>query len=115
MPSLAPSSPPHSPSARGSACARLSHMLLRAAQVAMMALLGAREHLEHPPARIELLYNIIRRSMDHLGRGWASLRAVRFGRVSASLPGHTAGTVFAHVEPQTLMYMIVLSVVVVQW
>ena len=90
-------------------------MLLRAAQVAMMALLGAREHLEHPPARIELLYNIIRRSMDHLGRGWASLRAVRFGRVGASLPGHTAGTVFAHVEPQTLMYMIVLSVVVVQW
>mgnify|MGYP006879300410 CR=1 FL=1 len=74
LPSLAPSSPPHSPSARGSACARLSHMLLRAAQVAMMALLGAREHLEHPPARIELLYNIIRRSMGRLGRGWASRR-----------------------------------------
>ena len=74
LPSLAPSSPPHSPSARGSACARLSHMLLRAAQVAMMALLGAREHLEHTPARIELLYNIIRRSMGRLGRGLAWLR-----------------------------------------
>ena len=40
--------------------------------------------------------------------------AVRSSRACVSSPGCTAGTVFAHVEPQILMYMIVLSVVVVQ-
>ena len=41
LPPPAPSSPPHSPSARGSPRARLSHMLLRAVQVTMSTLLGA--------------------------------------------------------------------------
>ena len=39
LPSLAPSSQLHSPSARGSLCARLSHMHLRVSQVAVGACL----------------------------------------------------------------------------
>ena len=49
-------------------------------------------------------------------RGWVSRSRGAFPVLACvSLPGCTPGTVFAHVEPQTLMYMIVLSVVVVQW
>ena len=74
LPNPAPSSPPHSPSACGSPRARLSHMLLRAAQVAMTAHLGAQDDLEQPLAQLRLLYNTTRRSMGRLGRGWASRR-----------------------------------------
>ena len=58
-PTPAPSSPPHSPSSRHSPHARLSHTLSRASQFAMIALLGAREHLAHSLAQPELLYNTI--------------------------------------------------------
>ena len=107
LPTLAPSSPPHSPSSCGCPRTRLPHALLRVAQVAMMALLGAREHLEHPPARIELLYNIIRRSMGHLGRGWASLR-VQCDRAACTrhrLPGDAWTRTYPWIPPQYLFFL----------
>ena len=55
LPNLAPSSPLHAPSARGAPCARMSHTLLRAAQFAMIALLRAREHLEHTLPQLKRL------------------------------------------------------------
>ena len=70
LPSLAPSSQPHSPSARDSPRLRLSHSLLRASQFAMIAFHGPREHLAHPLAQLELLCIFI------CGR-WASLPALR--------------------------------------
>jgi hypothetical protein len=74
MPTLATSSPPHSSSARGSPrSTRLSHALLRGAQVAVLALLGAREDLEHHLARLKLLYNIIGRSIGRFARAGAPL------------------------------------------
>ena len=83
FPHPAPTSPPHSPPARSSPRARLSHMLLRAAQVAMTAHLGAQDDLEHPLAQLRLLYNTTRRSMGRFGRGWASLRVPCYRVVSA--------------------------------
>ena len=74
LPRPAPSSPPHSPSARGSLRARLSHTLLLAAQDAMAALLGARQHLEHALAQMELLCNTIRGLMGRIARVRPSLR-----------------------------------------
>ena len=56
---LAPSGLPHSSSSHGSSLSALSHTLLRAAQVAMLAILGARGHLEHPLSQLELLYTTV--------------------------------------------------------
>jgi len=50
------------------------HTLSRASQIAMIALLGAREHLEHALAQIELLYNTIRGWMGRIARVRPSLR-----------------------------------------
>ena len=83
LPILAPSSPPHSPSARGALHARLSHALLRAAQVAMMALLEAREHLAHPLAQLELFYDRIRGFAAALAGAGAPWRVCRDRSVSA--------------------------------
>ena len=88
FPPPAPSSPPHSPSARGSPCALLSHTLLYASQFAMIVLLRAEEHLAHPVTQLELLYNTIRGSMGRFARVRASLlvpcdRVVRRARVAA--------------------------------
>ena len=105
-PHPAPSSPPHSPSARGSPCARLSHMLLRAAQVAMIALLGAQEHLAHPLAQPELLYKTIRGWMARVAHRRPSLRLPCDRVVRACRRPGAPPAPFAHVEPQTLMYMI---------
>ena len=77
MHTLATSSPPHSPSARGSPRTRLSRAFLRGAQVAVLALLGAREDLEHPLARLKLLYNIIGRSIGRFARAGAPFRVAR--------------------------------------
>ena len=55
-------------------CARLSHTLLRAAQVAMIALLRAREHPEHPLAQLELLCIFICGSVGQSARAPAPLR-----------------------------------------
>ena len=97
LPHPAPSSPPHSPSARGSLRARLSHTLLLAAQVAMAALLGAREHLEHALAQIELLYNTIRGWMGRIARVRPSLRLPCDRAVCACRrPGPLPATVCAH-------------------
>ena len=82
LPRPAPSSPPHSPSARSAPHARLSHALLRAAQVAMMALLGAREHLARPLAQLELLYNRIPGSAAALAGAGAPWRVRRDRSVS---------------------------------
>ena len=49
------------------------HTLSRASQIAMIALLGAREHLAHPLAQPELLYNNIRGSMGRFARVRPSL------------------------------------------
>ena len=66
----------------------LSHTLLYASQFAMIALLRAEEHLAHPVAQLELLYNTIRGSMGRFARVRASLlvpcdRVVRRARVAA--------------------------------
>ena len=82
LPRPAPSSPPHSPSARSAPHARLSHALLRAAQVAMMALLGAREHLARPLAQLELLYDRIPGSAAALAGAGAPWRVRRDRSVS---------------------------------
>ena len=81
----------------------------------MIAVLRAREHLAHALAQLELLYNTICGSMGRFARVRASLRVPCDRIVRRVLPGCTPGTAFAHVEPEMRMYMIVLSVVVVQW
>ena len=74
LPTPAPSSPPHSPSARGSPYAWLTHTLLRAAQFATIALHGAQEHLAYALAQLELLYKTIRGSIARVARRRPSLR-----------------------------------------
>ena len=74
LPSPAPSTSPHSPSDRGSPRTRLSHMLLRASQIAVIALHGPREHLAHALAQLELLYNIRRGTMGRFARVRPPLR-----------------------------------------
>ena len=98
----APSSPPHSPSARGSLRAHMSHMLLRAAQFATIALHGAQEHLARALAQLELLYIIISGSIARIARRRPSLRLPRDQAELArtSLPGCT---VFAHMDSQIRM------------
>ena len=119
LPPPAPSSPRHSPSARGSLFARLFHTLLRAAQVAMIALLRAREHLEHALAQLDLLYKIARGPLGRLVRARVSLRAPCDRVVSVPLLHgctlHCWHCFCACGGSQMRMYMIVLSVVVVQW
>jgi hypothetical protein len=116
LPSPAPSTSPHSPSAHGSPCTRLSHSHLRASQIAVIALHGPLEHLAHALAQLELLYNIIHREMGQFSGVWPPLREPCDRIVCAHrCTGCTAGTDFAHVEPILRMYMILLSVTVVQW
>ena len=52
----------------------MSYMLLRAAQFAMIAFHGPREHLAYALAQLELLYNISRGAMERFARIWPSLR-----------------------------------------
>ena len=115
LPTLAPSSLPHSPSSRGSPRTRLSHSHLRASQIAVIALHGPREHLAHPLAQLDLLYYGIRGSAGPYAGGGAPWRVPRDQRVFACRRlGVPTGTAFAHVEPKFRMYLILLRVVVVQ-
>ena len=77
LPHPAPPSPPHSPSARGSLRAHMSHMLLCAAQFATIALHGAQEHLARALAQLELLYIIISGSIARIARRRPSFRLPR--------------------------------------
>jgi hypothetical protein len=90
LPSLAPSSQPHSPSARDSPRLRLSHSLLRASQFAMIAFHGPREHLAHPLAQLEILCIFICGSVGQSARAPSPCcvwRAIGSGvRVVARVP-----------------------------
>ena len=58
-------------------------MLLRTAQIAMILLHGAREHLAQPLAQLELFYNIIRGSASPLAGAGAPWRVGRDRSVRA--------------------------------
>ena len=74
LPTPAPSSPPHSPSAAAPRARGCLHTLFRASQIAMIALLGAREHFAHPLAQLELLYMFMCGSVGRIARVRPSLR-----------------------------------------
>ena len=111
----APSSPPPSPSACGSPTARLSsHAFARVTDRYDRASRSPRTFRTPSDAAGAPLHVHVRVGGPDCPRAAVIACAVRSSRACVSSPGCTAGTVFAHVEPQTLMYMTVVSVVVVQ-
>ena len=109
LPTLATSSPPHSPSAspRLPARAVVSHAFARGTGRYDRASWSPRTPCTLSGAARAPLQHHLRVDAPYRPRAAVIACGVRSGRVCMSSPGCTAGTVFTHVEPEMRMYMIV--------